>query len=67
VVATGLDRKIENLRKGRSIVLERDHTLILGWSETIFTIVNELEIANASEILRPPQRASALERSRRAQ
>src|ERR687885_1114893 len=49
VLATGLDRKIEDLRKGRSVVLERDHTLILGWSETIFTILAELEIANASE------------------
>src|SRR5919199_605453 len=49
VLATGLDRKIEDLRKGRSVVLERDHTLILGWSETIFTILEELEIANASE------------------
>jgi voltage-gated potassium channel Kch len=49
VLASGLDRKIEDLRKGRSVVLERDHTLILGWSETIFTILAELEIANASE------------------
>src|ERR687885_6431 len=49
VLATGLDRKIEDLRKGRSVVLERDHTLILGWSETIFTILTELAIANASE------------------
>ncbi|MEA2353173.1 MAG: hypothetical protein QOG41_2560 [Thermoleophilaceae bacterium] len=49
VLATGLDRKLEDLRKGRSMVLERDHTLILGWSETIFTILTELEVANASE------------------
>jgi voltage-gated potassium channel Kch len=49
VLATGLDRKLDELRKGRSVVLERDHTLILGWSETIFTMLAELEIANASE------------------
>ncbi|HEX8065046.1 MAG TPA: hypothetical protein VF520_00825 [Thermoleophilaceae bacterium] len=49
VLATGLDRKIEELRKGRSVVLERDHTLVLGWSETIFTVLSELAIANASE------------------
>jgi voltage-gated potassium channel Kch len=49
VLATGLDRKLDDLRKGRSVVLERDHTLILGWSETVFTILAELEIANASE------------------
>src|SRR4051794_19095150 len=49
IIATGLDTRIDELRKGRSVVLETDHTLILGWSEAIFTILGELEIANASE------------------
>jgi voltage-gated potassium channel Kch len=49
VIATGLDSKINDLRKGRSFVIERDHTLILGWSETIFTILSELRIANENE------------------
>jgi ion channel POLLUX/CASTOR len=49
VVATGLDTRIQQLRKGRSLVIEQDHTLILGWSDTIFTILSELEIANESE------------------
>ncbi len=49
IIATGLDSKIDELRKGRSVVLETDHTLILGWSDSIFTILSELEIANASE------------------
>jgi voltage-gated potassium channel Kch len=49
VLATGLDRKIEDLRKGRSAVLERDHTLVLGWSETVFTVLRELAIANENE------------------
>jgi voltage-gated potassium channel Kch len=49
VIATGLDNKIQELRKGRSFVIERDHTLILGWSETVFTILSELAIANESE------------------
>ena len=48
VIATGLDSRIEELRKGRSVVLEEDHTLILGWSDTVFTILSELEIANES-------------------
>jgi voltage-gated potassium channel Kch len=48
VIATGLDEKLTELRKGRSRVLERDHTLILGWSETVFAIVSELAIANES-------------------
>ena len=49
VIATGLDNKIQELRKGRSFVIESDHTLILGWSETVFTILSELTIANESE------------------
>lgn len=48
VIATGLDRRIQEMRKGRSAVLERDHTLILGWSDTVFTVLAELEIANQS-------------------
>jgi voltage-gated potassium channel Kch len=48
VIATGLDSRIEELRKGRSVVLEEEHTLILGWSDTVFTVLSELEIANES-------------------
>src|ERR1700761_3865465 len=39
VLANTLDARLHDLRKGRSLVLERDHTLILGWSESIYTIV----------------------------
>src|SRR5919206_55928 len=49
VIATGLDNKINELRKGRSFVIERGHTLVLGWSESVFTILSELRIANESE------------------
>ncbi len=49
VLASALDERLVELRKGRSRVLERDHTLILGWSDTIFTILRELAIANESE------------------
>src|SRR3954465_3765728 len=49
VIATGLDNKIDDLRKGRSFVIESDHTLVLGWSETLFTILSELRIANENE------------------
>ncbi|HKO38511.1 MAG TPA: hypothetical protein VJU14_09090 [Solirubrobacterales bacterium] len=49
VIATGLDSRIEELRKGRSAVLEENHTLILGWSDTIFTVLAELDIANESQ------------------
>lgn len=48
VIATGIDAKLADLRRGRSIVLEQEHTVILGWSDSIFTIVRELTIANES-------------------
>src|SRR5262249_39943832 len=49
ILATILAEQLTNLRKGRSLVLETGHALILGWSERVFTIVSELAIANESE------------------
>jgi len=48
-LTTGLDEKLNQLRKGRSLVLESDHTLILGWSDKIFHIINQLIIANSNQ------------------
>ena len=39
VIATGIDAKLSDLRRGRSVVIERDHTVILGWSDSVFTIL----------------------------
>ena len=49
VLNTGLEKQLERLRKGRSHVLENDHTLILGWSSQVFTIISELMIANENQ------------------
>lgn len=46
VLTSGLEARIEELRKGKSRVIERDHTVILGWSAQVFTIVSELVVAN---------------------
>lgn len=48
IISSAFDRKVEDLRKGRSRVLESDHTLILGWSQKVLPIVAELCIANES-------------------
>ena len=48
-ITTQVETSIYNFRKGRSRVLEEDHTLILGWSERVMDIVRELIIANESE------------------
>lgn len=48
IISSAFDTKVESLRKGRSKVLESDHTLILGWSTKVFPIVSEICIANES-------------------
>lgn len=48
IINNGIEDKMEELRKGRSLVLENDHTLILGWTPQIFTILSELILANES-------------------
>lgn len=44
---------MDDLRKGRADVLESGHSLILGWSEKLLPIVDQLCNANASEGGRP--------------
>ncbi len=48
VLNSGIEAKLDVLRKGRSRVLEQDHTVILNWSPSIFDIISELTIANES-------------------
>jgi voltage-gated potassium channel Kch len=48
ILTSGIESQIDELRKGRSLVLEQDHTLILGWSSKVFTIISELAAANES-------------------
>jgi len=49
VLSNGIEDQMDHLRKGRSLVLESNHTLILGWSSQIFTILNELMTANENQ------------------
>lgn len=48
ILTTGIEAKLDSLRKGRSRVIEKDQTIILGWSEQIFTILEELIEANSN-------------------
>lgn len=45
VLNNAIENQMNRLRKGRSLVLESNHTVILGWSPQIFTILNELVAA----------------------
>ena len=46
IIASAIDQRVEGLRKGRSLVVEHGHTLILGWSPRLPLIVHELVVAN---------------------
>lgn len=48
IINNGIEDKMDELRKGRSAVIESDHTVILGWTPQIFTIISELVLANES-------------------
>ncbi|MFN8284044.1 MAG: hypothetical protein U0U67_12565 [Chitinophagales bacterium] len=48
-ISSGIDEQIEELKKGKSKVLESNHTLILGWSEKVFSIINEIIEANSNQ------------------
>jgi voltage-gated potassium channel Kch len=49
IVSSVVMDKINELRKGRSFVLAKNHTVILGWSFQVFQIISELVIANENQ------------------
>jgi voltage-gated potassium channel Kch len=48
IINNGLEDKLDELRKGRSQVLESGHTVILGWTPQVFTVISEIILANES-------------------
>ena len=49
LLTTGIEARLDALRKGRSRVIEENHTVILGWSEQVFPIISELVQANENQ------------------
>jgi Trk K+ transport system NAD-binding subunit len=49
LLSNGLKQKVDRLRRGRSRIVESGHTVVLGWSDQVFTIVGELVKAHASQ------------------
>lgn len=49
VLNNAIEAKLTELRKGKSFVIEKNHTLILGWSSKVFTILSELAEANENQ------------------
>jgi voltage-gated potassium channel Kch len=49
VISSGIQSKLDQLRKGRSQVLETNHTVVLGWSPQIYEVIPELVAANENK------------------
>jgi voltage-gated potassium channel Kch len=49
IISSGISSRLDELRKGRTLVVEQGHTLILGWSPKLHQILAELEVANANQ------------------
>jgi hypothetical protein len=49
VVTTGLEARLRELSRGRGRVAESGHTLVLGWSPKVPTILAELATANENQ------------------
>ena len=49
IVSDAIGEKMDDLRKGKTDVIESGHTLILGWSDKLLPIVHQLTLANESE------------------
>lgn len=48
LVTCGVRHRTEELRKGRSPVLEKGHIVIIGWSDQVFPMIAELAEADAA-------------------
>src|SRR5215467_9490535 len=46
VLNQGFGRSLERLRRGRSVVVESNHTVVLGWTPKIHTLLRETAWAN---------------------
>jgi len=49
IVATGVEGKLSDLRKGTSIVQEENHTIIIGFDNNVYSILRELIEANSNK------------------
>lgn len=49
IIATGVENKLNDLRKGTSIVQEHGHTTIIGFDINVFDLLRELIEANANK------------------
>jgi len=49
ILNTGLANRLDNFQRGNAKIIEKNHTIILGYSESVFEIISELQIANMNQ------------------
>lgn len=49
IISTGVENKLRDLRKGTSVVLEENHTVVVGFDDNIYTLLKELIEANSNK------------------
>ena len=48
IICNVIDEKVQDLRRGRSVVVEKNHVIILGTAGGLYTIISELIEANSN-------------------
>jgi K+/H+ antiporter YhaU regulatory subunit KhtT len=49
IISDTIGEKVDELKKGKSRVIEKGHTLLLGWTDMSLPIIQEIALANESE------------------
>ncbi len=49
IISDYIGNKIDELKKGKSRVIESDHTVMLGWTDKSIAIIQQISLANDSE------------------
>lgn len=49
IITTGFEEKLNDLKKGNSRVIEKNHTVILGFDNNAYSLISELIIANENQ------------------
>ena len=49
IITSAIEEKIDNLKRGNSFVLEKDHIVVLGFYPGEYTLINQLILAAGDE------------------
>ena len=49
IISDSIGEKVDELKKGKSRVVESEHSIVLGWNDKSLAIVQQIALANESE------------------